>query len=305
MKVSIIILTKNGQKYITSCISKVIAQKFSYDFEVIVIDSGSTDKTLDLIKGYPLKLHKIAAGDFSHSRTRNLAVTLAAGEYIVYLSQDAVPTDSNWLEHLVEPLIKDESVAAVFGRQVPNPGTNPVNSFRLQWIYGRKKLIKHKDSDLEFSRESFNFSDVNAVISKCLLTRFPFDESLNFCEDVYLAKQLITSGYKIAYCPDAAVYHGHNHSLLEVFRRYFDIAVAYRKIGILEDTKKIENEGAKYILEELKYFLKNGYWLWIAYAAVNNFAKYLGFKMGCAEGYLPLILKKRISKYWYKNVKKI
>lgn len=300
MKLSIIILTKNGQDGIKKCLDKVTGQKFWDDFEVIVIDSGSTDKTLDILKDYRIKLHKIPPEDFSHSKTRNLGVSLATGEHIVFLTQDAEPVDENWLQCLISPLLVDASVGAVFGRQIPTPQTDPVNSFRVQWIYGKENLIKHKDSKLGYSRRNFNFSDANSAIRRDLLIRFPFREDLLFCEDVYMAKELMENGYKIAYSSKAAVWHSHRHSIAQVFSRYFDIAVAYRKIGILEDTKKIENEGREYMLEELNFLMGNGYWLWIPYAIVNNLSKYWGFKIGCLEPFLPLFLKKGISKYWYK-----
>lgn len=307
MKASIIILTKNGEKSIKRCLDKIAGQKFGHDFEIIAIDSGSTDKTMDLLKSHPLniRVYEIPAGDFSHSRTRNLGALLATGEYVVYLTQDSEPVDGNWLEYLISPFNKNASVGAVFGRQIPTPNINPVNTFHMQWIYGEYDLIKHKDSKFEFSRMYFNFSNVNSAVKKDLLLRFPFSEDLLFCEDVYLAKQLLSNGYKIAYSAKAAVFHSHNHAIVEIFRRYFDIAVAYRKIGILDDTKKIEDEGRKYIIEKMKYLIKNKCWLWVPYAAVNNLAKYAGFKMGCMEHLIPLVFKQKISRYWYKDIKAI
>jgi rhamnosyltransferase len=305
MKVSIVILTKNGREYIRDVLDKVTKQRLDYDFEVIVIDSGSLDGTLDILKDYPIRLYKIQPVDFSHSKTRNFGVSLALGEYIVFLSQDAVPISEAWLGNLIEFLANDKSTGASFGRQVPPPGLDPLNAFRLQWIYNDNPEIKDGSLESGFSRKTFSFSDVNSAVRKDLLTRFPFDVSLNFCEDTYLAKQLIANGYKIAYCPNAAVYHGHNHSLLDVFRRYFDIAIAYRRIGILGKIKGIEGEGGKYAIEELKYLARHGYWLWIPVAFINNLVKYIGFKLGEMEGFLPLPVKKAISKYWFNHVKEI
>lgn len=305
MKVSVIILTKNGQEYIGNCLRKVTAQEFNGEFEIIVIDSGSSDCSLNIINSYPVRLYNIKPEEFSHSKTRNFGVSLASGEYIVFLSQDAVPISEAWLGNLIEFLANDKFTGASFGRQISPVGIDPLNAFRLQWIYNDNPEIKDGRLESGFSRKTFSFSDVNSAVRKDLLTRFPFDESLNFCEDTYLAKQLIANGYKIAYCPDAAVYHGHNHSLLDVFRRYFDIAIAYRRIGILDKIKGIEDEGGKYAIEELKYLGRHGYWLWIPVAFINNLAKYIGFKLGEMEGFLPLPVKKAISKYWFNHVKEI
>jgi len=301
MKISIIILIKNGREHIKRCLDKVTGQKGGYDLEIIAIDSGSIDGTVDILKAYPLKLHAIPAENFSHSRTRNMGASLATGEYVVYLSQDAEPADENWLDHLVAPLLGDMSVGAVFGKQIPAEENNPVNRFRIQWMYGNDVLVKHKDSEFGFPRKYFSFSNVNAVVRRDLLMRFPFREDILFCEDIYLAKELLSNGYKIVYDPAAVVFHSHNHSMAGIFSRYFDIAIAYRKIGILDKAGDIENEGKRYVLEELKYLTGNDCWIWVPYALANNLAKYLGFQMGCAEHVLPLVLKNRISKYWYKN----
>jgi hypothetical protein len=77
--------------------------------------------------------------------------------------------------------------------------------------------------------------------------------------------------------------------------------VAYKKIGILEKTKKIEREGNKYVLEELRYLIRNSHSGWIFYSLINNLMKYMGFKIGCAEHLVPMFLKKKISRYWYRD----
>jgi rhamnosyltransferase len=87
MKASIIILSKNGQAFIQRCLDKVCNQNYEHDYEVIVIDSGSTDKTLEIIRKYPLRLYEIASDDFRHSKTRNLGASFAKGEFVVYLSR--------------------------------------------------------------------------------------------------------------------------------------------------------------------------------------------------------------------------
>jgi hypothetical protein len=91
---------------------------------------------------------------------------------------DAEPLDENWLYHLTLPLLKDVSVGAVFGRQIPAKESNPVNRFRVQWIYGEDSFIKSRDSGFKFPRALFSFSNVNSVIRKDLWSRFPFREDL-------------------------------------------------------------------------------------------------------------------------------
>jgi rhamnosyltransferase len=301
MKASVVILTKNGRKYIQNSLDAISTQKSQHDLEVIIIDSGSQDGTLGIVKRYPVCLYRIPPESFSHSRTRNFGVSLTSGDYVVYLSQDAVPVDSGWLESLLSPMVKDPLVGAVFGRQIPAADANPVNRFRINWIYGPESSVKQKVPAKESSRKSFNFSNVNSAIRKELLLKFPFRWDLPFCEDIYLAEQLLNAGYKITYSSAAAVFHSHNHGILEIFRRYFDIAIAYRMIGVHENAKKIESEGKRYILEELKYLWKTRQSSWALYAVICDAFKYLGFKAGCFERFLPGCLTKRLSSYWYRQ----
>lgn len=301
MKASVVILTKNGRKYIQNSLDAIFAQKLQHDLEVIMIDSGSRDGTLEIARRYPIILHQIHSESFSHSTTRNFGASLASGDYVVYLSQDAVPADGSWLESLLSPMVKDPLVGAVFGRQLPAADANPVNRFRINWIYGSESSVKQKVPAKEFSRKSFNFSNVNSAIRKELLLKFPFRRDLPFCEDIYLAEQLLNAGYRIAYSSVAAVFHSHNHSIFEIFHRYFDIAIAYRMIGVHENAKRIENEGKRYILEELKYLWKTRQSSWALYAVICDAFKYIGFKAGCLERFLPRRLTKRLSNYWYKQ----
>ena len=115
--VSIAILTKNGGKVFESCFSKIYSQVTDFAFEVVIIDSGSTDGTLEYIKRHPVRLYEIKPYEFSFGSTRDYAFSLANGQYIVTLSQDVVPANREWLSKLVGPLMKDEA-DAVQGRTI-------------------------------------------------------------------------------------------------------------------------------------------------------------------------------------------
>ncbi|GAG06643.1 unnamed protein product, partial [marine sediment metagenome] len=103
MRTSIIILTKNAGNEFEKLLDAVFSQS-SKDFEVVLIDSGSTDKTLEIAKGFPVRIHKIKPESFDHGGTRNLGAKLAKGKYLVYLTQDAIPANRMWLENLIKPL---------------------------------------------------------------------------------------------------------------------------------------------------------------------------------------------------------
>src|SRR5208282_394442 len=113
---SIIILTKNEGANIGRCLEAVYGQSVDFPFEVLVIDSGSTDRTAEVVGTYPVRLLKIGAEEFHHARTRNLAAAASSGKYLVFLSGDALPADDGWLSALVRNF-DDAGIAAVYGRQ--------------------------------------------------------------------------------------------------------------------------------------------------------------------------------------------
>lgn len=299
MKVSIVILTKDGERTIDNCLGNIFKQNYEGEFEVIVIDSGSTDNTLDIVKKYPSILKTIPPQEFHHAKTRNLGKNLATGDIIIYLSQDVEPLSCDWLYQLTKSLSEDSKICAAYGKQIPRKGSNPLNVFRMQWLYGDELIIKEIKEKSGYKRKQLSFSNANSAIRKDVLDKFPFRENIAFAEDIDFSSRALLAGYKIAYMPKAVVCHTHDYTIKEIFRRYFDIQIAYNKIGVSNQLHNFLEEGAKYVYNEVKFLWKNKYFILIPYALAYNFAKYLGLKLGSLEKILPLGLKKKISKYWY------
>src|SRR5512135_2968500 len=112
--VSVVIPIYNGERYLAEVLGAVFSQETGFSFEVVVIDSGSTDRSLDVAGGFPVRLHRIPNEEFGHGRTRNLGARLAAGRYVVFMSQDATPAHPRWLENLVASVAKDAGVAGAY-----------------------------------------------------------------------------------------------------------------------------------------------------------------------------------------------
>src|SRR5947209_1188805 len=137
--ISVLLLTKNGSRDLERVLPALYNQREIPRLEVIAVDSGSTDGTVPLLQRYALRLKQIAPHEFHHARTRNLAATMATGEFIVLLSQDAVPTSDLWLNRLLANF-SDPKVGAVYGRQLPKPGSLSERHDTLDTIYGVKKV---------------------------------------------------------------------------------------------------------------------------------------------------------------------
>ena len=226
LKASVVIPTLNGGVEFEKCLEMIYKQKTSYPFEVIVIDSGSNDGTVEIVRRFPLRLYLINKKDFNHGLTRQWGLELAEGDYVAFLSQDAIPADENWLESLVENF-EDEKVAGAYSRQLVKPDRDPIaRKYVEAWITASKyKKISYIKSRAEYealspwSKRLFvNFDNVSSCVRKSLMKKFPYSK-LNFGEDLEWSKRVIEGGYKIVYEPRSQVYHSHKTSIVGNYKR--------------------------------------------------------------------------------------
>ena len=207
--VSIVIPARNEGKNIGQCLQAVNKQEAPYAFEIIVIDSGSTDNTVEIVNQYPLvRLVQIEPGEFGHGRTRNLGAEMANGHYIVFLNADAIPVNTNWLSLLIEPLTRDKTIAGVFSRHVPKEDCFLYMVRDLQNAMPGKKILRTHAGKMDFML----FSTVSAAVSKETWRQFPFDNDIIIAEDQDWAKKVLNNGKKILYEPASMVSHSHNYT---------------------------------------------------------------------------------------------
>ncbi len=197
-KCSIIIRTKNEEKWISSCLSAVYSQTYK-NFEVIIVDNNSTDKTIDHVKKFPVD--KILYIDnYLPGKALNIGINKSCGDYVVCLSGHCIPVNNNWLEFLVKSIDKDDSYACAYGRQEPMSFSSSSDKRDLLLTFGLDKRIQIKDSF---------FHNANSIIKKNLLDEIPFNDEVTNIEDRLWAQEIIQQGYNIVYEPSASVYHYH------------------------------------------------------------------------------------------------
>lgn len=249
MDVSIIILTKNGGADFPGLIERIYSQNYSGSFEVIVIDSGSTDGTLDKARKYPVRLRQIAPQEFHHGRTRNLGADIAEGQYLVFITQDALPLDDRWLQKLTANF-NDPQVAMVVGRQIPRENTRPPEKFFYYYNFPDFKIVVKSDSTGYYHDNVF-ISNVNAAYRKAAFQKYRFSENIVMSEDKEIAIRIINDGMSICYEPSAAVYHSHNYGIKDIFYKSLDDGLSLKQgVSLLPKTKKN-------LLLRISYYLKS------------------------------------------------
>ena len=236
-EVSIVIPVKNAARIIGRVLEAVERQRTPWHFETIVIDSGSTDGTLDIIAQFEsVRLVQIAPEEYGHGRTRNRGVELARGKFVALLTHDAIPADNSWLVNLVAPLIEEPSVAGVFGRHVAQDDASAcvrrdldIHFRNLKDAGERLWLSDHQryQADVGYRQLLHYYSDNNSCLRKSVWEEIPYPD-VDFAEDQLWAKAVIERGYKKAYAFDAVVKHSHDFGPWETFQRSFDESKAFK-----------------------------------------------------------------------------
>ena len=228
-KASVVILTLNAGPGFADTLDGVFAQKIDPDFEVIVLDSGSTDGTPELARARDAAVHGVTRSTFDHGATRDLGLSLAAGEYVALLVQDAVPLDDRWLAAMIEDLEADPLVAGVYGRQIPRPGSSPLARVLVENAptAGHERREQHAGGPERYRalppakrRELALFDNVSSCLRRSVWEEIPFGHT-GFGEDLRWGERAVARGYKLVYEPRSAVVHSHERGPLYDLRRHY------------------------------------------------------------------------------------
>jgi rhamnosyltransferase len=293
--VSIIIPTLNAEKHIYKLLSSIKLQ--TIPCEIIVVDSSSTDRTIDISESFGAKVISIRREDFNHGRTRNLAVLQTNGEIIIFLTQDALPCNETSIEMLIKPL-KNPEIAACYGRQIPAENAKPTEKFARYFNYPETPVINELNSIDKYGIKTFFFSNVFSAIKRKEFEKLGgFHEDIIMFEDMLFAAKLIIKGYKIAYMPEATVVHSHNFKWSGQFKRYFDAGVSFKNNPILLRYAKANKEGGRFLINEIKYLFRNKAYYWIIYAFIEAFFKYSGYVLGMNYDKFPCCFAKKCWKF--------
>jgi len=296
-RVSVVLPVLNAAPHLPGLDRALRSQRPFPPDEVIVVDSGSSDGTPELAAALP-GVTVLPIADFSHGRARNLGARAASGEIVVFLSQDALPADANWLASLLEPFA-DERVAAAYSRQVPRPGANPMEQYFLLTHFPPGDAVARRgDSGEPLSLSAVFFSNVSSAVRRSALLAHPFDEELIMSEDQQLSRDLLSAGLQVVYRPSSVVLHSHDYTLATVFRRYFDSIYSLTVIFRAHTVSTSVGMGVRYVLDEAVYMVRR-HPLWLPYYCLYFAAKSLGALLGHFAESLPLPLARAFSLHRY------
>ena len=272
------------------------------DISLLIIDSGSNDEYKDEIKDMNCLVKKIDPRTFNHGGTRQMGADMFPNKDVyIYLTQDAILADEYAINNIVKAFNND-NVGCAYGRQLPHKEANIFATHARLFNYKNNSYIYSiRDKEKYGMKTAFNSNSFAAYRREALkdVGGFPINTILS--EDMYVTAKMLLRNWSVAYCADAKVYHSHNYTIWQEFKRYFDIGVFHaREAWIREIFGKAEGEGKKFVVSEVKMLMKNNPLLLIE-MVFRDGMKFLGYRLGIKEKYLPINIKKKISmtkKYW-------
>ncbi len=237
-----------------------------------------------------VKLEHIEPAEFDHGATRNRGMEESQAEYVVCMTQDAMPLDAHLLEELIKPF-SDSRVAVSYARQLPAADASPIEVFTRSFNYPAQDRVKGKEDIPELGIKTYMCSNVCAMYRKDIYeSQGGFIRHTIFNEDMIYAAGVIQAGYRIAYVAGAGVIHSHNYSGIQQFHRNFDLGVSQADHPEIFEAVPSESEGIKMVKQTAKYLCSHGKWYLLPKLVWQSGWKYLGYRTG--KHYRKLSCKK-------------
>jgi len=301
LKVALLVPTLNAGMLWEEFLESVENQTAQID-KKIIIDSGSNDHTVELAKKHGFQILTINKDRFDHGYARQLLAEAAADcEILIYLTQDSILSKKESLQNLINSFC-DANVGLAYGRQLPHKGAKVLETHARLFNYPEIPIKKQLADKEKLGIKTASCSNSFAAYRKEALEQVGgFPSNTIFAEDVIVGGKMLMHGWKIDYVADSQVFHSHNYSAIEEFKRYFDIGVYHStNQWLLEEFGKADGEGLKYVKSEIKYVAVNNPFVFPKMMA-SIMAKFLGYKLGMMHDKLSINQKKRFSmhkSYW-------
>jgi GT2 family glycosyltransferase len=302
-RVSLLMPLKNAGAALRETLPTVLRQQADAEIEIVAVDSGSTDDTVAVLEEFDATVIEIAAGEFDHGLTRNLAASHASGDVLVFLNARSRPCDDRWLAPMLSALDSDPTVAGVCSRVKPYPDADPLarHDAELEPSCARERSVKRIEDWQDYTampaerrRLLLNFHTVSAAVRADALRRIPFRSVRTIGEDLQWAREVLEAGLALVHEPASCVFHSHEYSLRERLMRNVDDGVANRDIAERSLSESEAGEFARAMIASDWRYLSDELGLegeelerWQIEAALHRSAQAAGQWLGVNHATLP------------------
>jgi rhamnosyltransferase len=287
--VSAIVPTLNGARTLRALLKALRRERERRDLEIVAVDSGSRDATMDLLSEAGARVLDLGGERFGHGRSRNRAAAASRGEVLLFLTQDVEPVDGEWLGPLLAAL-DEPAVAGAFGRQLPRDAS-PEEAFLAGVNYGPEPRRITAPDLARFGPGATLFSNAFGAVKREVWERIPFPDIV-MSEDQAWAMAALRAGHEIRYVPAAAVYHGHAFPLGRAFRRNFDSGSSLAALGLARGACF---SGLAHLGRELTWVARRHGALRLPRTLAYELVRMAGFQCGRLEPLLPRALARRLG----------
>ena len=280
-KIEIVIPTFNGgRKFIQ--VAEMLQKQIGIKSEdVLIIDSSSSDQTVAVAENAGFRVMCIDKSDFGHGRTRRMAVEQSQAEYIVFLTQDAIPVSNDSIIKLCEPLMENGRIGLTYGRQLPSSDVDLIGNHARLFNYPPQSQMKTKSDIPQLGIKAIFCSDSFAAYNRQYMIKLGNFMDVAFGEDTLAADMFIKNGYGVFYNADACVYHAHSFTLFEDFRRNMDIGKLHRSYcHIFSQYGRTYGEGLRYVKSLIGFLLMQRQIRYFPFVFFHVFFRFVGYNVG-------------------------
>ena len=276
-------------------------------FMQTLVEEKEDEEVLQMLqKAENVEFVPIEKKDFDHGGTRNKGAALSKADYMLFMTQDAVPVDAYLIENLVRAM-EEEEAATAYGRQLPDDTVGVIEHYTREFNYPAKSYVKSK-RDLEtMGIKTYFCSNVCAMYRKDVYEKMGgFVLHTIFNEDMIFAGKLIQEGYAIAYVAEARVVHSHNYTNRQQLHRNFDLAVSQADHPEIFAMAKSESEGIRMVKATAAYLISQRKPYLIPVLGMRSASKLLGYRLGRSYQKLPENIVLHLTgnrSYWEKKKK--
>ncbi|MHA6483043.1 glycosyltransferase family 2 protein [Paenibacillus sp. strain BS8-2] len=299
ISVSVIIPTLNAGEQLRELLRRLQEQTLP-PLEIIVIDSESTDATLDIARAAGAKIMNVKKTEFDHGGTRNRAAAAASGHVLMFMTQDAMPQNNRLIEQLTMGLSDSEGddglPVMAYARQLPKDDATLLEKLTREHNYPDRSYIREMSDIDQFGIKTFFCSNVCSAIPKAVFVQQGgFQEPVMFNEDLFMSAKCILDGRRVAYRAEAIVKHSHNYSIRQQFNRYFDNGISMKMNRWITMYSAVGAAGSSLVKQQARALIASGHIHLLPKLILDSAAKLVGYKLGLHFNKLPKRIVRKLS----------